>query len=458
MSFRWKLIGVLAFTALCAAVGTYLLTVSAVNTLFGGYRAQDRELAAQDFAVILAHYWMADQSWVGVNMLFTPQFQVKIGGEPVYQQSMFGQFMLVDSQYQVVGCARESLLGGPLPKEMQPLADRHGVPVMVDGQRMGTLVPLDTAGLTPLEEDFLDSAERAALVGGLIALGVAAVLGAVLAWQLSEPLHRLILATERIARGDLTQRVVVRTRDEMGRLGRAFNHMAEALERSEAARKQLLADVTHELRTPLTVMQGNLEAMLDGAFPLSEESLVPVYEETLLLGSLVEDLHVLTLADTGHLSLKRSPLDVGEVVRGAGEAIRPAAQDDGIVVEVQTEDNLWAMADRRRIQQVLGNLLANALRHSPAGGVISLSAQRHGTEIWVSVRDQGPGIPREDLPYIFERFYKVDKSRAGEGTGLGLAIARELVRAHAGRIWVETDGGAVFTFCLPAVAPPKDRA
>jgi signal transduction histidine kinase len=434
------------------------LTVSAVNTLFGGYRAQGRELAAQDFAVILAHYWMADQSWVGVNRLFTPQFQVKIGGEPVYQQSMFGQFMLVDSQNQVVGCAKESLLGGPLPQEMQPLADRYGVPVMVEEQRMGTLVPLDTADLTPLEEDFLGSVQRAALVGGAIALGMAAVLGAMLAWQLSEPLRRLIRATERIARGDLAQRVAVRTRDEIGRLGRAFNHMAGALERSETARKQLLADVTHELRTPLTVMQGNLEAILDGAFPLSAESLVPVYEETLLLGSLVEDLHVLTLAETGHLSLERGPLDVGEVVRGAGEAIRPAAQDAGIAVEVRVEEDLWAMADRRRIRQVLGNLLSNALRHSPTGGVISLAAQRHGAEIWVTVRDQGPGIPREDLPHIFERFYKVDKSRAGEGTGLGLAIAQELVRAHQGRIWAETDGGAVFTFSLPAVAPPKDRA
>jgi signal transduction histidine kinase len=305
--------------------------------------------------------------------------------------------------------------------------------------------------LTPLEEDFLHSVQRAAMVGGAVALAVAAILGSLLIVQLSAPLRRLIRATERIARGDLSHRVKVRTRDEIGQLAKAFNRMAEALERSEAARRNLLADVAHELRTPLTVIQGNLEAMLDGVFPTTPETLAPVYEETLHLGALIEDLRLLTLAEAGHLPLHRQRVELSELVQGACEAIRPAAADEGVEVKVETEPELWVDADPIRIRQVLGNLLANALRHSPKGGTIHVRAQRQGSEAWVSVRDEGPGIAEEDLPHIFERFYRADRARSGEGTGLGLAIARELVRLHGGHIWAENERGAVFTFTLPLV-------
>jgi len=313
-------------------------------------------------------------------------------------------------------------------------------------------VPLDPTALTPLEEDFLLSVQRAAMVGGIAALAVAALLGSPLIVQLSAPLRKLIRATDRIAHGELSFRVRVRGKDEIGQLARAFNRMAEALERSEAARKSLLADVAHELRTPLTVIQGNLEAMLDGVFPLDQESLAPVYEETLHLGALIEDLRVLTLAETGHLPLSKERLELGELVEGACEAIRPAAADEGIEVVVETEPGLIVEADHIRIRQVLGNLLSNALRHSPPGKAIRVRAFRQGKEAWVEVHDQGPGIAPEDMPHIFERFYRGDPARSGEGTGLGLAIARELVRLHGGRIWAENHGGATFTFALPLVA------
>jgi signal transduction histidine kinase len=174
-----------------------------------------------------------------------------------------------------------------------------------------------------------------------------------------------------------------------------------------------------------------------------------VYEETLHLGELVEDLRTLTLADTGHLNLEKEELDLGELVAEVVEAVRPVAAEEDVQIKLEREPDLWVSADPRRIRQVLGNLLSNALRFSPPGSTITVSVAKKDSEVWVSVQDQGPGIPEEDLPHIFERFYKVDKSRAEGGTGLGLAIAKEIVQAHGGRIWAENQNGARFTFTLP---------
>ncbi|HAF71562.1 MAG: Sensor histidine kinase [Acetothermia bacterium 64_32] len=457
MSFGWKLIGALTITALCAVMGTYLLTTRALSTRFDEFRAQDLQLAAQDLAGLLGEYWQAQGSWAGVEKLFAAQVFVRSRGQVVYQKSLLGRFALVDQNLNVVACAEEGWVRRLSSERLYELASQ-GIPVTVGGRKVGTLVPLDPAALTPLEQDFLRSVQRAALVGGVVALAVAAILGSLLIVQLSAPLRRLIRATERIARGDLAHRVGIRSRDEVGQLAQAFDRMAETLQRSEAARKNLLADVAHELRTPLTVIQGNLEAMLDGVFPLSQESLAPVYEETLHLGALIEDLRVLTLAEAGHLPLSKERLDLGELVEGACEAVRPAAADEGIELAVEPEPGLLVEADPIRIRQVLGNLLANALRHSPKGGTIRVRAFRQGKEAWVEVGDQGPGIPPQDLPHIFERFYRGDPARSGEGTGLGLAIARELVRLHGGRIWATNKKGAVFTFALPLIAEDPHKS
>lgn len=453
MSFRWKLLGALTLVAILAAVGTYFLTARAVGERFAAYRLQERQVAGQQLARLLGQFWEARGSWAGVDQLFRTRVDVFLlrQGRVVSVTGFMAQYILLDREGNVVGCAEQGLLGRCTAEDeaLREQAQRYGIPVLAGGRQVGTLVPIDPAVLTPLEQEFLASVRRAALLGGAVAFAVALLLGTVLATQLALPLQRLIHATERIAKGDLGHRVAVTTRDEIGKLAEAFNRMAEALQRSEAARKQFLADVAHELRTPLSVIRGNLEAILDGAFPLTPESLAPVYEETLHLGELVEDLRTLTLADTGHLPLEKERVELGELVAGVVEAVRPVAKEEGVEVLLEREPALWVQADPRRIRQVLGNLLSNALRYSPPGSTISVSVRRQGDEVWVSVQDQGPGIPEEDLPHIFERFYKADKSRAEGGTGLGLAIAKELVAAHGGRIWAENRGGARFTFALP---------
>jgi len=458
MSFRGKLAVAFTVVALLAAGGTYFLTTRGVRERFDAFREENRQLAGQEFAAALAQIWDSTGGWEHLKSLFSTTAVIVRDRAVIYQQSAFGQFTVVDPEYRVVGCANTERIGECLADHPQykEIVDRYGIPIVVNGVRVGTVVPLEIAALTPLEEDFLRSISRAALVAGAAALLASALLAVVLVAQLSRPLGRLIEATARIARGDLAYRVVLRTRDEIGRLAQAFNEMAEALETSEKARQNLLADVAHELRTPLSVVRGNLEGMLDGVFPLTPEALAPVYDQTLQLGRLVEDLRTLTLAEAGHLQLVREPTDIGELARGVAEALRPTAAEDGVRIEVHAEPGLRADVDPRRIRQVLANLLDNALRYSPPGGTITVSVARVGSEVHVSVRDEGPGVAPEDLPHVFERFYQGDKSRSGEGTGLGLAIARELVHASGGRIWVENDRGAVFTFTLPLLEPRTD--
>ncbi|MBC7318409.1 HAMP domain-containing protein [Candidatus Bipolaricaulota bacterium] len=455
MSFRGKLILALAAIGLVAVVGTYLLTARALEERFATFRKEERQVAAQELAQILGRFWEARGSWAGVDQLFRTRVEITVirPGRMIRTSGTLGWFALLDREGRVVACAETSWLGRCTTDDpvLRERSQTLGIPILAGNQIVGTLVPIDPAALTPLEEEFLSSVRRAALASGAVALGLALILGTVLATHLVSPLRNLIHATERIAQGDLAHRVVVRTRDELGKLAQSFNRMAEALQRAEAARRQFLADVAHELRTPLAVIRGNLEALLDGAFPLTPESLAPVYEETLHLGELIEDLRTLTLADTGHLPLEREKVELGELVEGVVEAVRPVAKEEGVEVVLSREPNLWVSVDPRRIRQVLGNLLSNALRYSPPGSTITVSARRQGNEIWVSVQDQGPGIPEEDLPHIFERFYKADKSRAEGGTGLGLAIAKEIVAAHGGRIWAENSGGARFTFAIPAL-------
>jgi len=455
VSVRWKLVGALVVTAVLATLGGYFLTTRALEQRFAAYRVEERRANAQEFARILASWWEVRRTWMGVDQLFRTRVEVVVlrGGRIVSQTSTLGQYLLLDSEGKVVACVEQAMLGRctVTDSELAESARRWGVPIQVGGQVVGTLVPLSVAGLTPLEEDFLNSVRRGTLWGGVIALAVAAVLGTVLVVQLVSRLRQLMGATARLAHGDLAHRVQVRSKDEIGRLAQAFNHMAGALERSEKARQNMLADVAHELRTPLSVIRGNLEAMIDGVFPLTSETLAPVYEETLQLGELVEDLRTLTLAEAGHLELVREKCDVGELVKAAAEGARAGAADQNVEVRVEVTPGLWAFVDARRIRQVLGNLLSNALRFAPQGSTVTLKAYRRGPLVEVSVADQGPGFAPDDLPHLFERFYKGDKARSGEGSGLGLAIAKELVELHGGSIWAENDGGAVVRFTLPLV-------
>jgi len=271
------------------------------------------------------------------------------------------------------------------------------------------------------------------------------------------PLADVMAAAESLAEGDFSVRVVEEGDREFLKLAKSFNHMAEELEHAQTQRQNLTADVAHELRTPLHILQGNLEGALDGVYEASPDYFRSMLEETRLLQRLVEDLQTLSMAESGTLDFHFQTLSVVELLEDVITSFSGRAEEGGVQLLMEAPEDregLVVEGDWHRLDQVLGNLVNNALRYTPEGGDIKLSAVRDESSVLVQIRDTGEGIPEEDLPYVFDRFWKGDKtrSRASGGSGLGLAIARKLVTAHGGAISVESQEGEGTTFAvrLPA--------
>ncbi|MFF3936846.1 HAMP domain-containing sensor histidine kinase [Streptomyces phaeofaciens] len=305
----------------------------------------------------------------------------------------------------------------------------------------------------------MSPANRAKVAGtaGLV-LAVTVAVSAVVATRLVRPLRALTEAAQQPP--DQHVRVPVTTRDETGILAEAFNDLAERRERLEAQRKALVADVAHELRSPLTNIRGWLEVTRDGLVDPDPELLGALHEEALLLQQVIDDLRDLAAADAGTLRLHREPVPADELLAQVAAAHRVAADAAGVALRTETEDSAWLDADPVRLRQALGNLVANAVRHTPKGGSVTLTARRDGADVVLGVADTGTGISAEDLPHVFERFWRAEKSRSRRtgGSGLGLNIVRHLVVAHGGTAEAASAPGAgsVFTLRLPAAAAPQD--
>lgn len=284
----------------------------------------------------------------------------------------------------------------------------------------------------------------------LIALGIAYAVRTVR--RVVTPLTGLIAAAGRVEAGDYTAQVAVRGSPELRSVARAFNAMTATLRENEQRRRSFLADVTHELRTPLAVIRGQAEAIADGVYPGDADHLAPIIEAARALEVLTEDLRTLALTEAGALALAREHVDMAALAHDTVAAFRARAEAAGVTLTAQSaEDVPPADADPARIRAVLGNLLANALRHTPAGGTVRLAVTRSGDRVELSVVDTGQGIPADLLPHVFDRFVKGPGST---GSGLGLAIARDVVTAHGGTIEIASEPGAGTTvrLALPAAA------
>ncbi|WP_333772243.1 sensor histidine kinase [Streptomyces sp. IBSBF 3136] len=305
----------------------------------------------------------------------------------------------------------------------------------------------------------MSPANKAKVVGaaGLV-LAVTVAVTALVALRLSRPLRALTEAAQQPP--ELHVRVPVATRDEIGILAEAFNDLTERRERLEAQRKAMVSDIAHELRSPLTNIRGWLEVVRDGVVDPDPELLASLHEEALVLQRIIDDLQDLAAADAGTLRVHREPLRAADLLDQVAAAHRMAARTAGVALRTDADATAWLDADPVRMRQVLGNLVSNALRHTPADGSVTLAARPDGQEVVLTVADTGTGIAPEDLPHVFDRFWRAEKSRSRRtgGSGLGLPIVRHLVAAHGGtaRATSEPGTGAVFTLRLPAAAPPGD--
>jgi signal transduction histidine kinase len=306
------------------------------------------------------------------------------------------------------------------------------------------------------EAAFAGAIDRGILAGAAACAGAALLLTLVLSRRIFGPVEALTSAARAMARGDRAVRVEVRGGDEVGQLGDAFNAMTEAIAASERLRRRLINDVAHELRTPLTNIRAQLEAIQDGLSEPAPPAIDSLHEEAMLLSRLIEELQDLAVAEAGEMRLDRGGVALGEAVASAAAAFDLRARTGGVSIRVDVPDGIPPVsADRRRLAQVFRNLLANALAHTPAGGSIALEAKAVGGAAEICVRDSGCGIAGEDLPFVFDRFYRADDSRSREtgGTGLGLPIVRQIVLAHGGSIRAESEPGrgAAFVFTLPFI-------
>jgi signal transduction histidine kinase len=441
MRFFWQLLAAFGLIVLVAGGGVYVAG-RLLSQDTGSLWPEIAGLQPQMWADRLGRYYQEQGGWEGVGS-FIATYPCGAGWGP-WEEGWAIDFLLAADDGTIVAASDSRRIGQSLRPQERALA----TPVHVDGQSVGALrlFSLHRFGGPFAAPGFLPAL-----------LGIAAaslVLSLVLSRGISRPLAQLTAATRALASGDLAVRVPERAPGEVGELATAFNTMAAEMARADRQRRNLTADVAHELRTPLSVIRGKLEGVLDGVYPATADHLAPVLEETRLLTRLVEDLQLLALADAGQLPLEKRPADVADLLRDAQVNFGPQAEDRGVALEVQIPAGLPAVSiDPRRVAQVLGNLVTNALRHTPKGGRITLAAQAGEGEVVVSVADTGAGIPAEELPYLFERFWRGEKSRsrAGGGSGLGLAIARQLVELHGGTIQVESPPGqgARFWFALP---------
>ena len=434
------------------------LTGALLVAVFVGVRTQ-REFGQfvsdryqQDLINELASYYQGNGSWEGIDAIAFRLPARHPGDKAGYMRAPVA---LVDNTQAVVYGSQRYQIGQKLTRSEL----RQAIPVEVNGQVVGSMVldlptEADRRADPSPEADFLRRINLAILLSALGATAVALVLGILLARAISRPVRELTEATQIVAQGDFGHQVPVRTQDELGELTKSFNQMSADLAQASQLRRQMTADIAHELRTPLSVILGYTEALSDGKLHGSPGMYQAMYGEAQLLSHLVDDLRTLSLADAGELTLNRVPIAPGDCLERTAASQAALAAQQSVEVRVQVAPNLPLIAaDRERIAQILGNLMSNALRYTPKGGTIMLSAEAGVESVLLRVSDTGPGIEPEYLPHIFQRFYRADESRTTNGeSGLGLAIAKSLVEAHGGTITVESivGQGTIFTVALPA--------
>jgi len=453
-----------------------LIVVSLVGALFTAFYIQNRTKNAfdkfvrdQDQQVLtqaLVDYYQTYGSWDDVDQVFLgatlyggnmmgnlgmgenhpgPQSNRKRGDFPFVLVADNGLILAADTEH----TGYQS--GDTLPHE----EINKGIEIEHEGESVGWLVvvPFPQPRNNP-QQNFLNTVQRGLLISSLVTLLIALILGGILIQSFTQPIRKLANATEAVAEGDLGYQVKINSKDELGRLATSFNSMSTDLEKADRVRKQMTADIAHDLRTPLSVLHGYTEAMSEGKLEGNPEIYGVMHQQAQHLNYLIDDLRTLSLLDSNELSLKIQNIDPAPILGQIMAAFKPIALEKEIKLNQEFMDNPPRLdLDPDRLNQILGNLITNAIKVLPPGGNILFSAKQEEKNLVIQVADDGPGIQDEDLPHIFNRFYRADKSREADrgSSGLGLAITKKLVDAMSGTISVEsTPGeGTKFTLVFP---------
>jgi two-component system OmpR family sensor kinase/two-component system sensor histidine kinase BaeS len=461
-SLWFRLVGAFAAVIVVMLVVVTAAVYTATARQFDLYTTQRGRIWADQLAPVLAEQYALSGDWRDAQAILADPWLPPTGlpgsgrrmmGEGHMSGMMAGgmwgmmgfRLLLADTQGIVMADTDNALHGQSLTAE----ALAQGTPVIVEGQQVGTLLVVNPRAESPSRRSFLSAVNRAALLAAVTAGGFALVMGTLLFLRITRPLRQLQQAAQTVAAGDLETRVRIASKDELGAVGQAFNQMAARLDEQQRLRKQMVADIAHELRTPISVMQGTLEAMLDGVLQPDPAELRDLHGETRRLARLIEDLRILSLADAGQLTLERRPVNLAALIERVVGRMAPLAESRQIALATAINEPLLSIeADEDRLAQVLTNLIDNALRYTPSGGHVRVQARQADGALHVAVADDGPGIAAEDAPYVFERFWRGDRSRSrhGGGSGIGLAIAKHLVEMHGGTIGVESEVGKGSTF------------
>ena len=439
-SLRFRLIVAFTLIILVAVGAVYFFVSQSTGGEIRRYGERSEQARFSRVGFELYRYYRVHGDWGGI--------------QPYVEQwgNLYGQrVILTDSSGVVVADSQGELLG----EQYHPDAPGRLLPSLRAGSTPGTIyISPEPMADFPSPLSLSQAISRFLIWGALLAVALAFLLTFFLSRRISAPVKTLTLAAKRLGQGDLSERVHIKDKGEIGELAQAFNSMASDLERAESLRRNMVADAAHELRTPLSNIRGYLEAIRDGIKKQDEDTIRSLDEEATLLSRLVDDLQEISLSESGELKLNRRMEDIIELIKQTVSVTQTQGLSKGVSVFTDLPERLPPVnIDSQRIGQVLRNLLENALTHTAKGDTITVTARQEGNRVEVAVIDNGGGIPAEDLPNIFERFYRVDKSRtrATGGSGLGLTIAKYLVEVHGGQIeaYSELGKGSRFVFTLP---------
>ncbi len=429
------------------SVGLMTLGVyAATETAFRQYvNAQSAAEVSPDLAARLEGAYAAAGGWAEADELLG-------GGRGAGGTGRRSSQLVADAEGVIQAATDPALVGDRLTEDERSAAQA----LIVDGVQVGWLARRTPGGqaLGTAEAAFLEQASQLLLVAWLGVSAVALVVGVLLARVLARPISALTAGVRDLTAGQLGRQVQERGSEETIALAGAFNALSARLAEAESLRRRMAADIAHELRTPLAVLRGQLEAMRDGVLPADDARLAAATDQTLMLGRLVDDLRLLTLAEAGQLPLEKQPISAVLLLHEAAEGFQPFALDADVTLACIAPVDLPVVnVDPVRLRQVLGNLLANALRHTPPGGSVTVRGERDGAGVRVTVENTGSTLTPEQAARVFDPFWRADPSRAADGgSGLGLAIARQLVALHGGRIWIDPLPDAVAVrFTLPSI-------